>query len=80
MGLFICRFNHYGSGSKKVPLQDVLTYALEFAQNKPGLNTLEDVDMQSSKSSNNMNADMKKQELRSVIGDLNETNRQLLRV
>lgn len=58
------KFNHYGSGSKKVPLQDVLTYALEFAQNKPGLNTLDDVDMQSSKSSNNMNADMKKQELR----------------
>jgi hypothetical protein len=33
---YLCfRFNHYGSGSKKVPLQDVLSYALEFAQSKP---------------------------------------------
>ncbi|KAK3107716.1 hypothetical protein FSP39_020622 [Pinctada imbricata] len=29
------KFNHYGSGSKKVPLQDVLSYALEFAHTKP---------------------------------------------
>lgn len=71
---FFGRFNHYGSGSKKVPLQDVLSYALEFAQSKPGLSTSKDVDMQSPKSSNDMNADMGRQELRFVIVDLNETN------
>lgn len=81
MGLFFFgRFNHYGSGSKKVPLQDVLSYALEFAQSKPGLSTSKDVDMQSPKSSNDMNADMGRQELRFVIVDLNETYKQLLRV
>lgn len=81
MGLFFFgRFNHYGSGSKKVPLQDVLSYALEFAQSKPGLSTSKDVDMQSPKSSNDMNADMGRQELRFVIVDLNETYKQVLRV
>lgn len=77
---FFGRFNHYGSGSKKVPLQDVLSFALEFAQSKPGLSTSKDVDMQSPKSSNDMNADMGRQELRFVIVDLNETYKQLLRV
>ncbi|KAJ8316492.1 hypothetical protein KUTeg_006506 [Tegillarca granosa] len=44
------RFNHYGSGSKKVPLQDVLSYALEFAHSKPESTCLtlsQDVEMES---------------------------------
>ncbi|XP_060064125.1 ubiquitin carboxyl-terminal hydrolase 25-like isoform X1 [Ylistrum balloti] len=45
------KFNHYGSGSKKVPLQDVLSYALEFAQSKPDhISSLpQDVEMESPK-------------------------------
>jgi hypothetical protein len=48
---YLCfRFNHYGSGSKKVPLQDVLSYALEFAQSKPEPHCLSlDIEMESPK-------------------------------
>lgn len=50
MYVYYCRFNHYGSGSKKVPLQDVLSYALEFAQSKPDTQCLSlDVEMESPK-------------------------------
>ena len=31
------RFVNYGSGPKRFPLQDVLQYALEFAQSRPKL-------------------------------------------
>ncbi|KAJ8316491.1 hypothetical protein KUTeg_006505 [Tegillarca granosa] len=48
--IYMDRFNHYGSGSKKVPLQDVLSYALEFAHSKPESTCLtlsQDVEMES---------------------------------
>ena len=62
----LCRFVNYGSGAKRFPLQEVLQYALEFAQSKPdgidspplgsggGDNTeyipIQDVEMESPKS------------------------------
>ena len=62
----LCRFVNYGSGVKRFPLQEVLQYALEFAQSKPdgidsppmgsggGDNTeympIQDVEMESPKS------------------------------
>nr|KAG5693883.1 hypothetical protein BaRGS_014324 [Batillaria attramentaria] len=51
------RFMNYGSGSKRCPLQDVLQFALEFAQSKQPVPTLptavstSDVDMESPKAS-----------------------------
>lgn len=49
------KFNHYGSGSKKVPLQDVLSYALEFAESKPDTQCLSlDVEMESPKPQTSM--------------------------
>ncbi|XP_052060028.1 ubiquitin carboxyl-terminal hydrolase 25-like isoform X2 [Mytilus californianus] len=49
------KFNHYGSGSKKVPLQDVLSYALEFAESKPETQCLSlDVEMESPKPHSSM--------------------------
>ena len=33
------RFTNYGSGPKRFPLQDVLQYALEFANSKPDPDT-----------------------------------------
>lgn len=63
--MFCARFVNYGSGAKRFPLQEVLQYALEFAQSKPdgadtsnvgsdGDNTeycsIQDVEMESPKS------------------------------
>ncbi|XP_048772789.2 ubiquitin carboxyl-terminal hydrolase 25-like isoform X2 [Ostrea edulis] len=62
------KFNHYGSGSKKVPLQDVLSYALEFAQSKPNSNSSQDVEMESPKASCSTVSETEKQECSSDMG------------
>nr|XP_022324465.1 ubiquitin carboxyl-terminal hydrolase 25-like isoform X2 [Crassostrea virginica] len=63
------KFNHYGSGSKKVPLQDVLSYALEFAQCKTTSITPQDIEMESPNASNCTEDDREKDEHRSQVTD-----------
>ena len=47
------RYVSYGSGPKRVPLQDVLQYALEFAKSRPRVGDIcntSDIEMDSPKS------------------------------
>ncbi|XP_064650656.1 ubiquitin carboxyl-terminal hydrolase 25-like isoform X2 [Lineus longissimus] len=46
------KFMSYGSGTKRFPLQDVLQYALEFAETQPPTSLCSDVEMESPCNSN----------------------------